>query len=50
LVIKPSGHRKPEDQSLGMTVIEKRSLALTSEEGSPGMAAVEDGASGIIVK
>jgi hypothetical protein len=29
-----------------MTVIEKRSLALTSEEGS----AAEDGASGIIIK
>jgi hypothetical protein len=42
-----------------MTVIEKRSLevtskegslALTSEEGSPGMNAAEDGASGIIIE
>jgi hypothetical protein len=33
-----------------MTVIEKRSLVLTSEEGSLGMNAVEDGASGIIVR
>jgi hypothetical protein len=33
-----------------MTVIEKRSLALTSKEGSLETNAVEDGASGIIVK
>jgi hypothetical protein len=33
-----------------MTVIEGRSLALTSEEGSLGTAAAEDGASGIIAK
>jgi hypothetical protein len=33
-----------------MTVIEKSSLAITSEEGSLGMVPAEDGASGIIVK
>jgi hypothetical protein len=39
-----------EDFSLDMTVVEKRSLALTTKERSLSLTAAEDGASGINIK